>query len=98
MCVCRRQWRRARHLLRSNRQGAAEVGTLVITILDITSEKLLVEAEFFAEFVIQPESTGRFAGASGSWFVIANTEPFILGSDDPVAYTWVGEGSITLPK
>jgi hypothetical protein len=77
-------------------KGADDVGTFVITILDITSEGLLVEVEFHAEFVVQPESTGRFAGASGSWFMIANTEPFILGADDPVAYTWHGESSITL--
>ena len=76
-------------------KGAAAVGTFVITVLDVTSEGLLVEAEFHAEFVVQPESTGRFAGASGSWFMIANTEPFILGSNDPVAYTWHGESSIT---
>src|SRR5262249_49115552 len=79
-------------------KGAAEVGTFVITILGITSEGLLVEVEFHAEFVVQPESTGRFAGASGSWPMIANSEPFILGSADPVAYTWNGEGSITLPE
>jgi hypothetical protein len=79
-------------------KGAPQVGTFVITILDVTSEGLLVEAEFHATFVVQPESTGRFAGASGNWFMIANTDPFILGSDEPTAYTWDGEGTLTLPK
>src|SRR5262249_9854584 len=69
-------------------KGADDVGTFVITVLGSTSDgNLIVQAEFFAEFVVQPESTGRFAGASGSWFMIANTEPFILFTSDPVAYT-----------
>jgi hypothetical protein len=79
-------------------KGAADVGTFTINVLDLTPEGPLVEAFFIAEFVVQPESTGRFAGASGSWIMYAQTEPFILGSSDPVAYTWVGEGSLTLPK
>lgn len=79
-------------------KGAPAVGTFVITILDVTDEGLLVDAEFHAEFVVQPESTGRFAGASGSWFMIANTDPFILGSDDATNYTWEGTGTLTIPK
>lgn len=67
-------------------------------ILDITAEGLLVEVEFHAEFVPQPESTGQFVGSSGSWIMIANTEIFILGSDDPAAHTWEGEGTLTLSK
>jgi hypothetical protein len=79
-------------------KGANDVGTFTITILDVTEAGLLVEAEFHAEFVVQPESTGKFAGASGSWIMIANTEPFILGSDDPVVYTWEGETKLTFAK
>jgi hypothetical protein len=79
-------------------KGAADVGTFEITDLDITPDGPLVEAFFIAEFVVQPESTGRFAGASGNWIMYAQTEPFILGSSDPVAYTWEGEGTLTLPK
>lgn len=79
-------------------KGADDVGTLEITILDITDEGPLVEVRFIAQFVVQPESTGRFAGASGSWIMYAQTEPFILGSDDPTNYTWEGEGTLTLPK
>jgi len=79
-------------------KGAADVGTVEINILGATDEGLLVEALFIAEFVPQAESTGRFAGATGSWIMYAQTEPFILGSDDPAAYTWEGEGTLTLPK
>lgn len=75
-------------------KGATAIGTFEITILDFTPEGPLVEALFIAEFVPQPESTGRFAGASGSWIMYAQTEPFILGSDDPVAYSWEGEGTL----
>jgi len=60
------------------------------------TEGLLVEAEFHVEFVPQPESTGGFAGSACSSIMIANTQPFILGSDDPAAYTWEGEGTLTL--
>jgi hypothetical protein len=79
-------------------KGADDVGTVQITILDITAEGILVEAFFVAQFVIQPESTGRFAGASGSWIMYAQTEPFILGSEDPAAYWWEGEGEVTVQR
>lgn len=58
----------------------------------------IVVADFIAEFVPQPESTGRFAGASGGWIMYAWTEPFVLGSNDPVYYSWEGEGTLTFPK
>ena len=52
-----------------------------------------------AEFVAQPlESTGRFAGATGGWIMYAETEPFVLGSADPVEYSWEGEGELTFAK
>ena len=80
-------------------KGAAEVGTFEITVVGGTPEAPLVEAFFIAEFVVQPDlSTGRFDGATGSWTMFAQTEPFILGSSDPVDYTWEGEGTLTLPK
>ena len=79
-------------------KGAADFGTFEITILDVTAEGLLVDAFFIAEFVVQPESTGRFAGASGNWIMYAQTEPFILGSQDPVVYSWEGEGTLSIPK
>lgn len=30
--------------------------------------------------------------------MIANTEPFVLGSSDPVGYRWEGEGTLAFPK
>ena len=39
--------------------------------------------------------TGKFAGVTGSWVMVARSEPFVLGSDDPVAYSWEGQGQLT---
>jgi hypothetical protein len=76
--------------------GAAAPGTFELTIVGFTGNgDLIVTAEFKAEFVVQPESTGKFAGVTGSWIMIADTEPFVLGASDPVAYTWHGEGKLT---
>jgi hypothetical protein len=50
-------------------------------------------AHFLAEFVpYPPECTGKFAGVGGSWMMYAWTEPFVLGSTDPTAYSWHGVG------
>ena len=57
-----------------------------------------MEALLIAEFVPQPECTGRFAGASGGWIMYAWTEPFRLGTPDPVYYSWEGEGRLTFQK
>lgn len=80
--------------------GAAAPGTFALTIVGVTGEGTpIVTARFDAEFVIDgAASTGRFAGASGSWIMIAETEPFVLGSSDPLVYTWEGEGRINLKK
>lgn len=77
--------------------GAAAPGSFKLTILGVLPNgALVVEAEFLAEFVIQPTlSTGRFAGATGSWTMYAWTGPFVLGSSDPVPYGWTGFGSLT---
>lgn len=82
---------------------AAEPGSFVLTILGVTFEDdqpiFLVEALFIAEFVPQPSlCTGRFAGITGSWIMYAQSEPFVLGSDDPVYYSWEGEGKLTFAK
>lgn len=80
-------------------KGAAAVGTFEITVVGVTEGgDPIVEALFIAQFVVQPESTGRFAGASGTWIMFAQTEPFVLGSSDPVGYTWEGEGTLSIPK
>jgi hypothetical protein len=79
--------------------GAAETGTFELFIVGVTDGgELIVEAEFIAEFVPQPESTGKFAGATGGWTMYAYTEPFVLGSTDPVEYWWEGTGSLTFQK
>jgi hypothetical protein len=43
--------------------------------------------------------TGRFANITGASFImVATTEPFVLGDDDPVGYSWHGEGTLTYSK
>jgi hypothetical protein len=60
---------------------------------------LVVEAAWIAEFVAQSDlSTGKFAGVTGSWVMYAYSQPFVLGSDDPVYYSWAGEGWLTFQK
>jgi hypothetical protein len=81
--------------------GASEPGTFVLTIEDVLDDgSLLVNACWIAEFVAQPDdSTGKFAGATGGWVMYAwTTEPFVLGSTDPVFYAWEGEGSLEFVK
>jgi hypothetical protein len=78
--------------------GATKPGSYTLTIVDFdaASGMPIVEAEFIAEFVVVPDqSTGKFAGATGSWVMYALTEPFVLGSDDPVGYWWDGQGKLT---
>ncbi len=80
--------------------GAEEPGTFELTIVGLTPEGApIVTAYFIAEFVAQPkESTGKFAGATGSWIMYARSAPFVLGSTDPLAYWWQGQGALTFPK
>jgi hypothetical protein len=77
--------------------GASQPGSFTLTILGATpGGDLIVEAAWVAEFVAVPEeSTGKFAGVTGSWIMYAFSEPFVLGSDDPVVYSWEGEGTLT---
>ncbi len=77
--------------------GASVPGEVTLTIVEARPDgTLIVTAHFVAEFVIQPDlSTGRFRGATGSWLMIADSEPFVLGSSDPFNYSWYGFGSIT---
>ncbi|MEX1027186.1 MAG: hypothetical protein WD049_04165 [Candidatus Paceibacterota bacterium] len=83
--------------------AADEPGTFELTVLEVTFEDdqpiFLVEALWIAEFVPQPSlCTGRFAGVTGSWIMYAESEPFVLGSDDPVRYSWEGKGKLTFVK
>lgn len=80
--------------------GATTPGTFTLTILDVRSDgSLVVEAAWIAQFVAVPDqSTGKFAGVTGSWVMYAYSEPFVLGSSDPVGYWWEGKGSLTLRR
>ncbi len=80
--------------------GASQPGTFVLTILEVRADgSLVVEAAWIAEFVAVPDaSTGKFAGVTGSWVMYAYSEPFVLGSSDPVGYWWEGQGTLTFPK
>lgn len=80
--------------------GATQPGTFVLTILDVLpGGYLVVEAQFLAQFIPQPElCTGKFAGVTGGWTMFAWTEPFVLGSTDPVVYSWEGEGQLNFPQ
>lgn len=81
--------------------GAAQPGSYELTVLDVLGTgQLLVNARFVAEFVVQPnESTGHFAGVTGSWTMYAQTDkPFLIPSGDPVSYSWQGEGRLNFPK
>jgi hypothetical protein len=86
-------------------QGHGERGTYELTVLDILgmlpdgTPILLVKAIWIADFVVKPEqSTGKFAGATGSWVMYADSDPFVLGTSDPVGYRWEGEGRLTFVK
>jgi hypothetical protein len=56
-------------------------------------------AHWVAEFVPVPaQCTGRFAGVTGGWKMYAVSEPLVPGLDQPLAYSWRGEGSLTFPR
>jgi hypothetical protein len=78
--------------------GAKKPGVFDLTILDILPNgSLVVEALFIAEVVPQADlCTGIFEGVTGSWIMIATTEPFVLGSSDPIKYEWHGKGRLSL--
>ncbi len=75
-------------------------GIFELTILGINLDgDLIVEALWIAEFVPLSEvCTGKFKGVTGSWIMFANSEPFVLGSCDPLYYEWEGDGSLTFQK
>jgi hypothetical protein len=80
--------------------GASKPGTFKLTIVDVLPDgSLVVVALFIAEFVpVSAECTGKFAGVTGSWVMVALTDPFVLGSMDPTPYSWQGQGSLTYKK
>ena len=76
--------------------GAKQPGTFtLVPVPDLGAGWYVVH--FVAEFVpYDPDCTGKFQGVSGSWIMYATTEAFVLGSSDPIGYTWQGEGSLAL--
>jgi hypothetical protein len=75
--------------------GASHPGTFELVPMPEAGEGVYV-AYFVAEFVpYQPACTGKFAGATGSWIMYAETAPFVLGSTEPISYWWTGEGTLT---
>jgi hypothetical protein len=80
--------------------GASKPGFFDLTILDVLPDgSLVVEALWIAEFVPQTDlCTGMFEGVTGSWVMIAMSEPFVLGSSDSLSYSWQGQGSLTFEE
>jgi hypothetical protein len=80
--------------------GASKPGTFELTIIGVLQDgSLVVKAAWIAEFVpVSDQCTGKFAGVTGSWVMYAYSEPFVLGSCDPVNYSWEGEGTLTFRK
>jgi len=76
------------------------VGEYELQILEILpGGALVVEAAWVADFVVRPDlSTGRFEGVTGRWTMFAWSEPFVLGSSDPLNYGWQGIGRLQFPQ
>ena len=75
--------------------GPLGPGKVTLNVLGITpAGEIIVEAVFVAEFTpVLDQCTGRFAQlVDGSFVMVATAEPTILGSEEPVGYTWEGEG------
>ncbi|MEZ6063590.1 MAG: hypothetical protein R3C19_24840 [Planctomycetaceae bacterium] len=71
--------------------GAAEPGFFKLTVRGPAEGGLnvLVQAHWIAEFVVQPDSsTGKYAGVTGSWIMDAYSDPFVLGTSEPLDYRW----------
>jgi hypothetical protein len=76
--------------------GAANWGTFT---LYPTETPGVYTAVWWAEFTpVNSASTGRFSNVSGSFFMLAVSEPFVLGSMDPIAYSWSGQGRLTFGR
>ncbi len=73
-------------------------GTFKLTPLGTPGPGQPYVAEFMAEFVPTSASTGKFAGVTGSFVMVATTVPFLLLDTKPVLYCWQGEGRLTYKK
>jgi hypothetical protein len=86
-------------------KGASVPGEYEIRIVGfLPNNAPIFQAFWIAEFVAQPdESTGRFAGVTGSWIMYAKSAPFTsidpeVGIPGPLGYSWQGEGWLTFLK
>jgi hypothetical protein len=71
---------------------ASEPGTLTLVPVPALGQGVYV-AFWVAGFVpYLPLCTGKFARVTGGWVMYAMFDPFVLGSDEPIGYGWVGEG------
>jgi hypothetical protein len=64
-----------------------------------TAEPGVYVAFWVAEFVpVDSLCTGKFKGVTGSWTMYAMSAPFVLGSEDPIAYVWEGRGKLNFAR
>ena len=78
--------------------GASQPGMFELIPMPHLGQGVYV-AHFLAEFVpYLPACTGKFAGVTGSWTMYAATAPFVLGSTNPTAYWWTGDGTLTFKQ
>ncbi len=78
--------------------GASTPGTFELVPLPELGEGVYM-AYFVADFVpYAPACTGKFAGVRGGWTMYAVSAPFVLGSSEPLAYWWGGEGTLTFTR
>jgi hypothetical protein len=78
--------------------GASKPGTFTLVPVTGLGPGWYV-AFFVAEFVpYLPECTGQFVGVRGRWTMLAVTDPFVLGSDDPIDYEWAGRGTLLFTR
>ncbi len=76
--------------------GASTPGTFILIPVGAPGVYMAI---FVAEFVpISADCTGKFKGVTGNWVMYAATEPFALGSSDPIEYAWEGSGELTFKK
>jgi hypothetical protein len=71
------------------------VGTF--TLVPAAEEGYFV-AYWIADFIPTAASTGKFAGVTGGWTMYAISDPFRPGFDEPLTYSWRGEGYLTFVK
>ena len=78
-----------------SKDGGEKVGTFTLLPTGNAGEYV---AYWIADFTPTAGCTGKFKGVTGGWTMYAQSEPFILGSDDPIGYSWKGSGTLTFPK